>query len=107
LNTGTEAKNIQNDINILASKKLTVPNIYVVKDIKIPRGIQRIYYKDLRNFDGRSLPKFTHTPFINVPSNYSIGVAMYVNNKDYFEFEVASTLAGSTDSFDMWILTNE
>jgi hypothetical protein len=110
LKTGSEAKTIQNDINILASRRINMPNIYVMKDVKVNfnEEKQKIYYKDYKNFDGRSLPKFTKAPFINLPSNYSVGVVMFASTKDYFEIEVNEVMEEKSEYFiDVWILTNE
>lgn len=112
LKTGSDAKNIERNINILASKKVNTPNIYIIKDVKvnIKNDKQRFFYNDLRTYDGKYLPKFTKAPFVNIPSNYSIESEMIANTKDYFEISISGYTDDDKTNYniiDIWLLSDE
>jgi len=112
LKTGSDAKNIQKNINILASRKVSMPNIYVVKDIKLFANVseQRINYKDLKTFDGKKLPIFSKAPLLNIPSNFSVGTRIKTNTEDYFIIELTDYVLEEKLNYctaDIWILSED
>lgn len=109
LSTGQSAKEIQKNINLLASKKLSGINLYIVSNLKIDTKPDRvrIYYKDLSAADGRKLPKFTRPPSLKIEANYPVGAIIHNNNNEYFEIEITMTTEGWDDTINLWIASND
>lgn len=104
LNAGQDAKDIERNINILAAKKLSGLNLYIIPGFKIsdqPDTV-RCYYKNMITSEGKRLPKFTSPPFINFGSNPSIGAAIVKNTTEFFDITICST-CGDELTYDLLI----
>lgn len=106
LNAGQGAKEIERNINILASKKLSGLNLYIVPKFKVDDSSDtiRCYYKNMITSDGKKLPKFTRAPYINFGANSSFTAITIINNTEYFEFSICGICSSGGDLLiDIWI----
>lgn len=107
LNAGQGAKEIEKNINILASKKLSNLNFYIVPGFKVDddSGIIRCNYKDMLTSEGKKLPKFTKAPYLNIGVNSStFNATMITNNIEYFEIKICSICDYKGDFLiDIWL----
>jgi hypothetical protein len=93
LKTGKSAKDIENNINILASKRFNSQNIYIIKNYKIHYADDdfTFHYRPLTTYDGKKLPKFTKPPYINILTNSELKFQIWDVTEDYFKVIFSST----------------
>jgi len=109
LKTGNDAKEIECGINLLAGKKISQLNMYVVpmqnkhydKDAYRP---YTYFFKDLITYNGNPLPKFKKAPYIDISvQDRNFSDAVIVNNVKPESFDARC----GEKTFYLWILSEE
>ena len=102
--TSKDAKELEQNINVLAQRKITSINLILVPDVDIDLFEDKEYhFKDMVSLSGRKLPIFSKAPRVYIPSGID-GISEVT--KDYFKMEIHMQVA-PIKKVDLLIITTE